>query len=101
MEIVDAFRKKWDEIVSVALQHREALEATGLDINYFLEPPKGLAQECKNEDVFSESVRGLMEFGGYILDKFLKDQSPENADQLLTWIINSPDSVNLYAKLEG
>jgi hypothetical protein len=99
MEIVTAFRQKRADIISIALQHREALEATGLDIDGFLRliPSEELPRECKDTEMFHEYVQGLMEFGEYI--QFLKDRTPENAEQLMTWIINSGDSVKLCAKL--
>ena len=60
-----------------------------------------LLLQSLDERLFIVSTQGIARLGKRILSWLKAERTFERADQLLTWLINSGDSVRLYASLEG
>lgn len=56
-------------------------------------------QSSFDEELFSSTVRGNAAFGRYILDRFKADKTQIRADQLITWLMSSGDSILAYARV--
>lgn len=106
-DVIAHFLRRKGDILSSTLEQVDVFKSFGLapglelSSSIFETEKQTLIERCKDSrnSKFYECVHGLAEVGEYILERFLEEKSHSRAEQLLTWLDNSGDSVVLYSRL--